>query len=136
MENLFSNKRTYIDKDGNELVDMSIPSLKLKDMEANSFLKLNESYNGRIDKFAYDHVSTDLDNAIDMVMYFNHIFNPFSISEDDVLYTPVIQDELYYNQDEPELPNGTIMSMNSKGEEKMTYAETVDYYSKLGLGVS
>ena len=41
MEKLFSNKRTYVDKDGNELVDMCIPSLKLDSIQANSFLKLN-----------------------------------------------------------------------------------------------
>ena len=136
MEKLFSNKRTYVDKDGNELVDMCIPSLKLDSIQANSFLKLNETYNGRIDRFTYEHVSTDLDSAIDMVMYFNHIFNPFAVKEGDILYTPVIQDELYYTQSEPELPDGTVLSMNSIGEKKMTYAERVDYYSKLGLGVS
>ena len=77
-----------------------------------------------------------MDSAIDMVMYFNHIFNPFAVEEGDILYTPVIQDELYYTQSEPELPDGTVLSMNSIGEKKMTYAERVDYYSKLGLGVS
>ena len=135
MENLFNYKRTYKDINGEEYIDMCIPSLKTSNLEANSFVKLNETYNGRIDKFVWDFVSKDIGDGIDMVMYFNHIFNPFAIKEGDILFTPVDGSGEFMTQSEPELPDGSVLSSHSPETKQMTYAERIEYLSKLGFGV-
>ena len=136
MDKLFLNKRTYIDKDGQELINMCIPSIKLSKINSNALIRLNSSHNGRIDKFVYECVSRDIDEGIDMTMYYNHIFNPFAISEDDVLYTPIIGANVYETSEEPSLPDGSHLSDSSSVTKQMTYAEKVEYYAKLGLGIS
>lgn len=135
MDNLFTKKRTYLDKDGNELVDMCIPSLFIQEMRTNAFLKLNSSHNGRIDRFVWECVSKDIDNGIDMTLYANHLFNPFAIQEGDILYTPVMEDTLYNEQIEPTLPDGQTVSNKIKNEKPMTYAQKVEYFAKLGMAI-
>lgn len=135
MNKLFDYKRTYKNIDGVELVDMCIPSLKADNLEANSFVRLNESYNGRLDKFVWDFVSKDMDDGIDMVMYFNHIFNPFAIQDGDILFTPVEGSGQYIKQSEPELPDGSVLSSRSPETKQMTYAERIEYLARLGLGI-
>lgn len=136
MKKLFDNKRTYITNNGDELIDMSIPSLNMNNINSNSFFRLNQSHNGRLDRFVYDNVSKSIDDALDVTMYYNHIFNPFAVKEGDILYTPVISDELYQKQNEPELPDETLLSDKVIPKTQMTYAEKVDYYARMGLGIS
>ena len=80
-----------------------------------------------------NNVKKDMD-MIDMVMYANHIFNPFSIKEGDIITVPADNDNLYKSSDEPSLPDGSKHSKNSKGEKTKTYAETVEYLAKLKKG--
>ena len=136
MDKLFSNKRTYKNELGEEFINVEIPSLKLDDLRANAFIRLNASHNGRIDRFVYENVSKDIDSGIDMTMYINHIFNPFAIQEGDILYTPIVNDDAYIRQSEPELPDGKKLSDNISTEKKMTYAQRVEYLAKLGLGIT
>ena len=75
----------------------------------------------------------DLEN-IDTVMYVNHIFNPFAIQEGDVVYVPN-GDDYYYKEAEPELIDGTKLSSKMSNDKPMTYAETVEYLGRLGLGI-
>lgn len=135
MEKLFNYKRFYNNINGDEMLNMSIPSLDITKIKSNSALRLNQSHNGRLDKFVYDLVSKDIDSGLDLTMYYNHIFNPFAVKEDDVIFTPIIDDSVFQKQLEPELPDGTKLSDKMSNQKSMTYAEKVEYYAKLGLGI-
>ena len=131
MEKILDNKRTYIARDGEEYLNLSIPTVDIEKIKINGYIKVNQDCKGRIDKFVYTNVSKDY-NAIDIVMYANHIFNPFSIDEGDILYTPIYNDNLYSKPEEPVLPDGTTLS--SKNKPTLTYAEKVALLAKSGKG--
>lgn len=134
MTKLFDTKRTYIGYDGEEYVNMCIPVVDISKLKGNSTKKLNQDESGRIDTFVWNNVAKNM-NMIDITMYANHIFNPFSINEGDILYVPMDNDNVYESNEEPSLPDGTKHSARSKGEKKMTYAEKVEYLAKKGLGI-
>ena len=122
MEKLLDNKRTYISKDGEEYLNLTTPVVNINDIKSNGYIRVNKDCKGRIDKFVYTNVSKDY-NAIDLIMYANKIFNPFSIDEGDILYTPIYSDKLFTKSEEPVLPDETTLS--SKNKAKLTYAEKV-----------
>lgn len=134
MDKLFDKKRRYIGYDGEEYINMCIPIINVSKMEGNSIEYVLQDFKGRIDNFTWKRVSKDLD-MIDMVMYANHIFNPFALDEGEILNIPNSNDRLYQETDEPALPDGTKHSNNTKGEKQMTYAEKVEYLGKKGLGI-
>lgn len=134
MDKLFDTKRKYIGYDGEEYIDMCIPVVTVKDITGNAVEKANRDCNGRIDTFTWNNVDKDLD-MIDMVMYANHIFNPFSVKDGDLLNVPSNNDKLYKSSEEPSLPDGTKNSKNARGEKEMSYVETVQYLAKKGLGL-
>lgn len=134
MDKLFDKKRRYIGYDGEEYINMCIPIINVSKMEGNSVEYVLQDFKGRIDNFTWKRVAKDLD-MIDMVMYANHIFNPFALDEGEVLNIPNSNDRLYQETDEPALPDGTKHSNNTKGEKQMTYAEKVEYLGKKGLGI-
>ena len=134
MDKLFDTKRKYIGYDGEEYIDMCIPVVTVKDITGNAVEKANQDCNGRIDTFTWNNVDKDLD-MIDMVMYANHIFNPFSVKDGDLLNVPSNNDKLYKSSEEPSLPDGTKNSKNVRGEKEMSYVETVQYLAKKGLGL-
>ena len=134
MDKLFDTKRTYIGYDGEEYIDMCIPVVKVKDMTGSSIEKVNQDCKGRIDNFTWNNVKKDMD-MIDMVMYANHIFNPFAIKDGDILNIPNSDDSLYMSSDEPSLPDGTKHSNNAVGEKTRSYAETIEYLGRMGLGL-
>jgi hypothetical protein len=131
MEKSFDNKRTYITKNGDELLNLITPTVNIDDIKCNGYLKVNKDCKGRIDKFVYTNVSKDY-NAIDILMYTNNIFNPFSIDEGDSLFIPIYNDELYSKSEEPVLPDETTLSSNNKPT--LTYAEKVAIMVKQGKG--
>lgn len=133
MDKLFDTKRKYIGYDGEEYIDMCIPVVKISDMHGNDVEELTQDYNGRIDNFVWRSVARDMD-MIDMVMYANHIFNPFAVKEGDILNIPVSNDNLYKSSDEPSLPDGSKHSKNSNGEKNRSYAETVAYMARQNKG--
>ena len=133
MDKLFDTKRKYIGYDGEEYIDMCIPVVKISDMHGNDVEELTQDYNGRIDNFVWRSVARDMD-MIDMVMYANHIFNPFAVKEGDILNIPVSNDNLYKSSDEPSLPDGSKHSKNSNGEKNRSYAETVAYRARQNKG--
>lgn len=134
MDKLFDTKRTYTGYDGEEYVDMCIPVIKINKINATRVAKLSRDSQGRIDTFTWNTVENDLD-MIDMVMYANHLFNPFSIEEGDVLIIPSVGSDIYKSSDEPSLPDGTKNSNNINGKKVRTYAETIEYIARKGLGV-
>ena len=131
MEKLLDNKRTYISKDGEEYLNLTTPVVNINDIKSNGYIRVNKDCKGRIDKFVYTNVSKDY-NAIDLIMYANKIFNPFSIDEGDILYTPIYSDKLFTKSEEPVLPDETTLS--SKNKATLTYAEKVALLAKQGKG--
>ena len=131
MDKLLDNKRTYVARDGEEYLNLTTPVVNINDIQINGYIKVNQDCKGRIDKFVYRNVSKDY-NAIDMLMYANHIFNPFDIDEGDILYTPIYNDKLYSKLEEPILPDDTTLSSNNKPS--ITYAEKVALLAKQGKG--
>ena len=131
MDKLLDNKRTYVARDGEEYLNLTTPVVNINDIQINGYIKVNQDCKGRIDKFVYRNVSKDY-NAIDMLMYANHIFNPFAIDEGDILYTPIYNDKLYSKLEEPILPDDTTLSSNNKPS--ITYAEKVALLAKQGKG--
>lgn len=134
MDKLFDTKRTYIAYDGDEYINMCIPVVSVKEITGNSLNELNQDENGRLDNFVWKNVDKDMD-MIDITMYANHIFNPFSVKEGDILNVPNVNDKLYRISDEDTLPDGTKHSNNVNGEKTMSYAEKIAYMAKKGLGI-
>ena len=131
MDKLLDNKRTYIAKDGEEYLNLFTPTVNVKDIKINGYIKVDQDYKGRLDRFIYSNVSKDY-NSIDLLMYVNNIFNPFSIDDGDILYTPVYNDKLFSKSEEPVLPDGTTLS--SKNKNSLTYAQKVALLAKQGKG--
>ena len=113
---------------------MSVPVVDIKKINSGFLDRLNQDDNGRLDRFVWNRVAKNLD-MIDIVMYANHIFNPFSVKEGDVLYGPIDNDDVYYSSSEPKLPDGSKHSKNANGEKEKTYAQMVEYMAKQGLGI-
>ena len=134
MDKLFDTKRKYRGYDNEEYINMCIPVVDVSAIIGNAVEALNKDCDGRIDTFVWRNVSKDLD-MIDMVMYANHIFNPFSMKDGDILNVPAANNSLYQSSEEPTLPDGSRHSKNSRGEKEMSYAETVAYLAKKGLGL-
>lgn len=131
MDKLLDNKRTYIAIDGEEYLNLASPTVDINDIKINGYIKVNQDCKGRMDKFVLSNVSKDY-NAIDILMYANHIFNPFSIDDGDILYTPIYNDELFSKSEEPILPDESTLS--SKNKKTLTYAEKVALLAKQGKG--
>ncbi|MCM1220595.1 MAG: hypothetical protein NC548_39520 [Lachnospiraceae bacterium] len=135
MKNLFINKRTYIGNDGDEYINMFIPSVDMNTINANSFGLLNSTHNGRLDRFVYETVTRNVDDGLDLTLYVNHIYNPFAVQEGDVLYVPINDSKVFQKSSEPSLPDGKTFSSKQSGKKEMTYAEKVEYLALMGLGI-
>lgn len=133
MEKLFDKKRRH-KVDDDEMLDLGIPCVNIKKLEANGLLRVSQDQKGRLDKFTLGNVDKDK-SAIDIVMYYNHIFNPFSVDEGDLLYTPLYNESYFTQKGEPILPDGSKHSSNTSGEKKLTYAEKVEKAARTGLGI-
>lgn len=131
MDKSLDNKRKYISRDGEEYLNLSSPTVDINKIKINGYVKVNKDCKGRLDRFVAKNISKDY-NAIDIIMYANHIFNPFSIDEGDILYTPIYNDKLFSKSEEPILPDETKLSSNNKSNQ--TYAEKVDSLSKQDKG--
>lgn len=131
MDKLLDNKRTYVARDGEEYLNLLIPTVNINDIKVNGYIKVNQDCKGRIDRFVRSNVSKDY-NSIDILMYANHIFNPFAIDEGEILYTPIFNDRIYSKLEEPVLPDETTLS--SKNKTTLTYAQKVELLAKQGKG--
>jgi hypothetical protein len=131
MDKLLDNKRKYVAKDGEEYLNLFSPTVNINNIKINGYVKVNQDCKGRIDKFVYTNVNRDY-NSIDILMYANHIYNPFSIDEGDILYTPIYNDTLFSKSEEPVLPDGSTLS--TKNKPSLTYAEKVALLAKQGKG--
>lgn len=131
MDKSLDNKRTYTGRDGDEYLYLFTPTVNIDDITVNGYIKVNQDCKGRLDRFVYTNVSKDY-NSIDIIMYANHIYNPFSIDEGDILYTPIYNDRLFSKSEEPVLPDESKLS--SKNKATLTYAEKVALLAREGKG--
>ena len=131
MDKLLDNKRKYTTLNGEEFLNLITPTVNINDIKINGYIRVNQDCKGRIDKYVYRNVSKDY-NAIDILMYANHILNPFSIDEGDILYTPLYNDDIFSTPKEPTLPDETTLS--SKNKPSLTYAEKIELLAKQGKG--
>ena len=131
MDRLLNHKRTYTRSDGEEYLNLYTPVIDINDIQINGYIKVDKDHKGRLDRFVYTNVSRDY-NSIDLIMYANHIFNPFAIDEGDILYTPVYDDSLYSKAEEPVLPDESTLSTRNKPS--LTYAEKIALLAKQGKG--
>jgi hypothetical protein len=133
MDKSLDNKRTYIARNGEEYLNLASPTVDINKIKINGYVRVNQDCKGRIDRFVDTNISKNY-NAIDIIMYANHILNPFSIDEGDILYTPIYNDNLFSKSEEPVLPDETTLSSNSKNKKTLTYAQKVALAAKQGKG--
>ena len=134
MHKVFQNKGIYTGYDGEEYINLCLPVIRVSELEGNSIDTLTKDDNGRIDRITWRSVAHDLE-AIDLLMYANHIFNPFSVQDGDILNIPFNSDDYYHPISEPALPDGTKHSKSKTGEKEKTYAENIEYLAAKGLGM-
>lgn len=133
MSKLLESKRTYIASDGEEYLDLSIPSLNIKNLKGNLLMKVASDEKGRIDKITWKYARKDLD-VMNQVLYYNHIFNPFAINEGDILYIPNTNTDYYITANEPKLIDGSKHSTDEHQKSEKTYAENVEFLALTGFG--
>lgn len=124
MEKIFDNKRTYKTYDGEEILDLSIPCVNIKNLSVGGMMRLTQTEAGRIDRLVWDNVGHDM-TLIDDVMYINHIFNPFSIEEGDVIRVPANSFSEPGHSLEPTLPDGKTLSNIKKGKKSKSRIQTI-----------
>ena len=134
MDKLFDTKRTYKSTDGDTYINMVIPVVNVNALSSHSIIRVNPDEKGRIDNYVWRNVGEKMD-LIDLTMYANHIFNPFSINEGDLLYIPVDDESVYQSSEAPSLPDGTTLDSVTGKRENMTYSEKVEYLARKGLGI-
>ena len=86
--NTIDKKPTIIDKNNNEIVDLtkSIFSKGARGLNAYQTVKLNDHYQMRADKVAFAEYGTD--EYTEYILKYSGVSNPFSIDQDDVLFIP------------------------------------------------
>ena len=86
--NTIDKKSIIIDKNGNEIVDLtkSIFSKGARGLNAYQTVKINSHYQMRADKVAFAEYGTD--EYTEYILKYSGVSNPFSIDQDDVLFIP------------------------------------------------
>ena len=46
MDKLLNNKRTYITRDGEEFLNLTIPTVNIDEIKINGYIKVNQDYKG------------------------------------------------------------------------------------------
>lgn len=85
-------KNTLIDENGEEYLDLSIPSFRYNTLGVKDIFTVT-TQEMRIDLISYQYYSTM--SYIDALMNVNNITNPFSIKTGDTLIIPNITDDNY-----------------------------------------
>jgi hypothetical protein len=134
MDKILDKKRRTTSDDGDEMLELGIPCVNINKITANGVIRVSQDQKGRIDRFSQLNVGEDR-MSIDLVMYYNHIFNPFSIDEGDIIFTPLYSENCLKSTGEPVLPDGSKPSTKASGEKELTYAEKVERAARTGLGV-
>tara|TARA_R110000803_G_scaffold59157_3_gene117566 strand:+ start:4525 stop:5070 length:546 start_codon:yes stop_codon:yes gene_type:complete len=101
--------RLTIEKTGEQYFDLSAPSFTYKrelGVKALHYVTVDQA--GRIDKISQQYFGTGA--YVDAICIVNNIFNPFSVSEGDILAIPQLKDEnlVYSRPDAASRPSETL----------------------------
>lgn len=110
-----SFKNTLIDDNGEEYFDLSVPSFDINSISIIDIHLVTREEEGRLDKICEKYYSTT--EYIDTLCLINHLFNPFSIKEGDLIVIPSMSNasQLYYT---PEIPGWLIGETNTTKNNK------------------
>lgn len=115
-------KNILIDDNNDEYFDLSVPSFDIGGISMKDVHAVTQDEEGRIDKVCNKYFGSS--ENIDVLCFINHIFNPFSIEQNDLLVIPQIgsiSGQIYKKPDIPtwlEGGNSTGGSPNPKTNEK------------------
>lgn len=124
MDKIFDNKKLYKTSDGEELLNLSIPCVDITQIGVRSVIRVSQDEAGRLDRLVWKNVGHDM-SLIDDVMYINHIFNPFAVSEGDIIRIPVNSYSSPGLSIEPELPDGSKYSSIKDGKKSKSYSQII-----------
>lgn len=96
-------KNKLIDDNKEEYFDLSVPSFNLYDIQITDIHAVSQDEEGRLDKICKSYYGDA--EYMDVVCFINHIFNPFSVKEGDLIVIPQISpyDKKIYSL--PEVPS-------------------------------
>ena len=101
--------RLTIEKTGEQYFDLSAPSFTYKrELGVKALHYVTTDQAGRIDKISQQYFGTGA--YVDAICIVNNIFNPFSVSEGDILAIPQLKDEnlVYSRPDAASRPSETL----------------------------
>ena len=104
MDLTFDKKKTYKDENGDEIINLADSVVNSEAIPITTNLVLNSSHNARIDKVVFDNIGLAQD-AIDSLMYVNHIVNPFSVQEGDLIFICDHNENYYKKNDDIVFPD-------------------------------
>lgn len=97
-----SLKNTLKDENGEEYFDLSVPSFDFSNVGVKDFHRVTRDEEGRIDVICKQYYGNTM--YIDILCLMNHIYNPFSIKEDDMLVIPEVTSRASLIYKKPEIP--------------------------------
>lgn len=84
MDLIFDLKKKITDKYGDEIIELSIPTINIDSIPLFGPIRVNQDQVSRLDSIVWSGIEEDF-SAIDTLMYANHIMNPFAIEEGDII---------------------------------------------------
>lgn len=95
-------KNILKDENKEEYFDLSVPSFDVTSIQITDVHLVNQDEEGRIDKICKSYYGNS--DFIDVLCFVNHIYNPFSVKEGDLLLIPEITSYAGKIYKKPEIP--------------------------------
>lgn len=96
-------KNILKDDNGEEYFDLSVPSFNLYDLQFTDVHLVTKDEEGRMDKICESYYGNS--EYMDVLCFINHMFNPFSVEEGDLLIIPEISSYAGKIYAKPEIPS-------------------------------
>lgn len=112
-----SLKNILLDDNKEQYFDLSVPSFDISNIGIKDVHLVTQDEEGRLDKICTKYYG-DASN-IDIVCLINHMFNPFSVKENDLLVIPYINSTAEEIYKKPEIP-GWISGGEQKNNKNKT----------------
>lgn len=107
-----------------EELNLGTRVIDIDTIDCNSAGRVPKGYDMRLDLIANDINNNTA--TMDFVMYVNHIFNPFAITEGDVLIIPIYNESLYLDPEEIVYPSKSIkVDYNDETQEEINQAANI-----------
>ncbi len=97
-----SLKNILKDENGEEYFDLSVPSFDFSNVSVKDFHLVTRDEEGRIDMICKQYYGNTM--YIDVLCLMNHIYNPFSIKENDMIVIPEVAANASQIYKKPEIP--------------------------------